>query len=206
MYHIAIVDDHTLFRQGIHSLLESREKLSITGSYANAGDFLADLENRDFDIVLLDISLPDKLGFDVLKEIRQTKKDTRVIMLSMHSDLAYVTKALKMGAYAYVLKNVSESYLIDTIEKVASGVRVFEPDQFDQALDLLALKEEIKKPSNREQEILEYVAQGLTTKEIAEKLFVSVRTVETHRNNLMKKFQVQNTAELIGKAVRLKMI
>ena len=206
MYNIAIVDDHTLFRQGISALLSEQTIFKVDGSFDTGSSFLKAMKEQNFDIVLLDISLPDISGFEVMKLVKKSHKNLRVIMLSMHNDIAYISKSIKLGAYAYLLKNVSEKILIDTINEVINGQKVFDKTQMDNALSVIVLEGEITKPSKREQEVLALVAEGHTTKEIANRLFVSVRTIETHRNNLMRKFQVQNTAELISKALKIKMI
>ena len=206
MINLVIVDDHTLFRQGLVALLENSDSFQLVGSYDSGEAFMENLEKDEADVVLLDISLPGISGFDVMKNTLELRKDIRFIIISMHNDPVYTSKAIKLGAWAYLLKNASEEILLQTINKVIQGNRSFEHISIEGALSMLALENSVKKPSHREQEVLSLLAKGLTTKEMAIQLFVSTRTIETHRNNLMKKLQVSNTAELIAKAVKLKMI
>ena len=206
MINLVIVDDHTLFRQGLEAILSGKDAFTLTGSYDSGEAFFEHLESVEPDVVLLDISLPDMSGFEVMKKTTELKKNIRFIIISMHNDAVYISKAMKLGAWAYLLKNSSEDVLLDTIKKVIEGKRCFDHISMEGALSMLALESTVKKPSQREQEILSLLAKVMTTKEMANQLFVSTRTIETHRNNLMKKLQVSNTAELIAKAVKLKMV
>ena len=130
----------------------------------------------------------------------------RIVILSMQEEMAYKSKALKLGCYAYLIKSTEEEDLIFALDEVSKGKKHFsEMDSF-KVIEFIGMEEDLQQPSRREIEVLAMVADGFTTKEISTKLFISNRTVDTHRNNLMKKLNVQNTAELIKKAHQFKII
>ena len=208
MINVAIVDDHTLFRQGILLMLERYPKYKVIGDFGSAQEVMTFLKESKVlpDIMLLDISLPDHSGFEVAKAIKRKYKGIRIVILSMHEEMAYRSKALKLGCYAYLIKSTEEEDLIFALDEVSKGKKHFsEMDSF-KVIEFIGMEEDLQQPSRREIEVLAMVADGFTTKEISTKLFISNRTVDTHRNNLMKKLNVQNTAELIKKAHQFKII
>lgn len=204
---IIIADDHQLFRNGIISLLEKREDMEVVGEAANGDKLMELLELHHAHVILLDISMPDTNGLDLVKDIRAKYPNSHIIMLTMHAEGQYVVKAVKNGAFGYLLKNVDEQELITAIQQVSLGKKYYNAEISELMISNMSIEGETLKPlSEREMEILSLVSDGLTTKEIADQLFVSTRTVETHRVNMMKKLNVQNTAELIKKAAHLKLI
>ncbi len=204
---IIIADDHQLFRNGIISLLEKREDMEVVGEAANGDELMELLARHHAHVVLLDISMPDTNGLDLVKDARAKYPKTHIIMLTMHAEGQYVVKAVKNGAFGYLLKNVDEQELITAIQQVSLGKKYYNAEISELMISNMSIEGETIKPlSEREMEILSLVSDGLTTKEIADQLFVSTRTVETHRVNMMKKLNVQNTAELIKKAAHLKLI
>lgn len=204
---IIVADDHQLFREGIIALLSKNKSLEIIGEAASAAELFELLNDKVPHVVLMDISMPGTNGLDAIKLSRDKYPDCRFIVLTMHAEGQYVVKAVRNGAYGYLIKNADENELIAAIEAVALGKKYFNSEISELMIGNMALEgESHKKLSDREMEVLELVSEGRTTKEIADQLFVSARTVDTHRVNMMKKLGVQNTAELIKKAAHLKLI
>ena len=146
-------------------------------------------------------------GFAVLKKLKKQYKKLKSIVISMHHDGNYIVKCAKAGAYGYLLKNADEEELITAIYKVYRGERYYNADISARMFQNLSLQDSIpEKLTKREMEVLQYLAEGLTTKAIAEKMFISNRTVETHRANMLKKLDVKNTAALIKRATQLNLI
>ncbi|GEL11645.1 two component transcriptional regulator, LuxR family [Flavobacterium glycines] len=205
---LIIADDHELFRNGLAELLRKHDDIKIVKSVAD-GLELMELVNTQFeaDIVLLDITMPNRDGFAVLKELKALNSNIKPIVISMHDDGNYIAKCAKMGAYGYLLKNTDESELIVAIRSVAIGKKYFSAEISEKMINFMSeqsISENIL--SNKETEVLGLIAKGLTTKEIAAKLFVSSRTIETHRANILKKLEVKNTAELIKKAAKMNLV
>ncbi len=201
-----IVDDHQLFRNGIVSLLSKNDAIEVVGEASNAEQLMELLETNKIHVVLIDISMPGLNGLEAIAAARDKFPEVRFIVLTMHAEGQYVVKAVRSGAFGYLIKNADESELIHAIREVANGKKYFNSEISQLMIGNMALEESHKKLSDREQEILTLVSEGKTTKEIAEEIFVSARTVETHRVNMMKKLNVQNSAELIKKAAHLGLI
>ena len=204
---IAIVDDHQLFRDGIISLLERHGFKEII-SASNGLEFMEQLESgARVDIVLLDLSMPEMDGFEVLAQLKKKFPDVKAIALSMHEDGNYVVKCIRSGASGYLLKNTDEEELVNAIDKVYRGKKHFNQDITQQMIHIMALEGSTgRKLSPKEQEILTLIAEGKTTKQIAHQLYISTRTVETHRVNIMKKLDAKNAAEMIKIAVSLNLL
>lgn len=204
---IVIVDDHQLFREGITSLLTKSDELDIVGEAQSADLLFEILEEKHVHIVLMDISMPEMDGLEAIKIARDRFPDVKFIVLTMHAEGQYVVKAVKNGAFGYLIKNADERELLQAIRDVANGKKHFNSEISQLMIGNMAMEgESLKKLSERELEVLVLVSEGKTTKEIADELFVSTRTVETHRVNMMKKLHVQNTAELIKKSAHLGLI
>lgn len=204
---IIVADDHQLFREGIIALLSKNKSLEIIGEAASAKELFELMNEKTPHVVLMDITMPGTNGLDAIKLSRDKFPECRFIVLTMHAEGQYVVKAVRNGAYGYLIKNADENELIAAIEAVSVGKKYFNSEISDLMIGNMALEgESHKKLSDREMEVLELVSEGRTTKEIANQLFVSARTVDTHRVNMMKKLGVQNTAELIKKAAHLKLI
>lgn len=204
---IIVVDDHQLFREGIISLLSKKEDLDIVGEAPSAEELFGLLESQSVNIVLIDITMPGMNGLDVIESAREKYPEVKFIVLTMHAEGQYVVKAVRNGAFGYLIKNADENELITAIKNVANGKKYFNSEISQLMIGNMAIEgESHKKLSDREMEVLTLVSEGQTTKEIADQLFVSARTVETHRVNMMKKLKVQNTAELIKKAAHLNLI
>ncbi len=204
---IIVADDHQLFREGIISLLSKDNSLEIIGEAANGEELYAILDQKEPHVVLIDITMPETNGLEIIKHAKSKYPNVKFIVLTMHAEGQYVVKAVRNGAFGYLIKNADEQELLAAITEVASGRKHFNSEISQLMIGNMASDEDSdKKLSERELEVLQLVSEGKTTKEIAENLFVSARTVETHRVNMMKKLNVQNTAELIKKAAHLRLI
>lgn len=205
---IAIADDHQLIIDGLKSLLLSDEGLDILAEANDGIELMQRLELTAVDIALVDINMPRMNGLEVMAAIRKKHPSVRVIILSMHNERAIVQRLIDMGASGYVLKNADKAELVEAIRQVAAGQRYFSGDV---TLNLLnsnrngnntISKNDIPELTQREAEILRLVAEGLSNKEISQRLFISHRTVDTHRTNIMRKAEVSNVAGLIRFAIR----
>ncbi|MDG1728741.1 MAG: response regulator transcription factor [Algibacter sp.] len=205
---LVIADDHDLFRKGLSELLKKHDDIKIVKSVADGSEFMKFITSElEADIVLLDITMPNMDGFQVLKEMKTLNSNIKPIVISMHSDGNYIAKCAKDGAYGYLLKNTDEDELTLAIRTVHRGKKYFSAEISEKMINFMStqsVSENIL--SNKETEVLGLISEGLTIKEIAAKLFVSSRTIETHRANILKKLEVKNTAELIKKAAKINLI
>ena len=203
MITLAIVDDHPIVIEGLLKLLDNKEHLKVAGYFTTGAGIIEFMKTHTLDIVLLDISLPDMNGMDLCKEIKILSPGTRVLILSNHSERSIIMQALQNGASGYLLKNASSAELTASIQEALSGQITFSKE----------VKEIIARPSanelkgipqltKREKEILHMISEGVTTAGIAEQLSLSPLTIETHRRNLLQKFEVKNVAALIKIAVQ----
>jgi DNA-binding NarL/FixJ family response regulator len=200
---VFIVDDHYMVIEGIRSLLQYEKQVEWVGHASNAESCLAFLKMQQPDIILMDINLPDKSGIDLCKEVRELYPAVYIIGLSTFNQESFIQKMMDNGASGYVLKNASQKELMDAIEKVAKGKTYFS----DEAAQALRKKDTLSVVlTRREKEVLALIANGLTNNEIGQQLFISVTTVDTHRKNLLAKFNVKNTALLIKAAIMNKLI
>jgi DNA-binding NarL/FixJ family response regulator len=205
---IAIVDDHQLFRDGIHSLLSKHNEFEIVISSENGKDFFEKLTKGNLpSLLLLDLTMPEMNGFEVLDKLKKKYPKIKVITISMHDDGNYIMQSIRAGAYGYLLKNADEEELLKAIYTVLEGKKYFNQEISQRMINIMSIEGVTpKKLSPKEMEILKLIAEGQTTKEIAQKLIISTRTVETHRNNMMKKLKVKNTPELVNKASQLNLL
>ncbi len=205
---IIIADDHQLFRNGLEELLRKYDDIKIVKSVADGFEFMQLAKSQlEVDIVLLDIAMPNMDGFQVLKELKTLDSNIKPIVISMHSDGNYIAKCAKMGAFGYLLKNTDESELILAIRTVNKGKKYFSAAIAEKMINFMSTQSVSENLlSNKETEVLGLISKGLTTNEIATKLFVSSRTIETHRANILKKLEVKNTAELIKRAAEMNLI
>ena len=205
---IIIVDDHELFRNGLKELLKKYDDVNIISLVKDGNELFSELrKHEDIDIVLLDITMPNMDGFEVLNLLKELNSNVKPIVISMHDEGNYIAKCAKNGAYSYLLKNTDQEELIRTIRIVSKEKKYFSPQIAEKMINYMSdqsISENIL--SKKEKEILDLIAKGLTTKEVAKKLFVSSRTIETHRANIIKKLEVKNTAELIKKATEINLI
>ncbi|MFH4969266.1 response regulator transcription factor [Gaetbulibacter sp. M240] len=205
---IIIVDDHELFRNGLKELLMKYNDIDVVAAIGDGKSFIDFImDHQDIDIVLLDITMPQLDGFGVLDKIKNLNAAIKPIIISMHDEGNYIAKCAKKGAYSYLLKNTDQEELIKVVRIVSQGKKYFSPNISEKMINYMSenvISENIL--SQKEKEVLELISQGFTTKDISAKLFVSTRTIETHRGNILRKLEVKNTAELIKKATELKLI
>jgi DNA-binding NarL/FixJ family response regulator len=201
---IFITDDHYMVVEGIRSLLQSEKDIEWMGHAMNAASCLAYLQQHQPDVLFLDINLPDKSGIDLCRDLRVRYPDMRIIGLSSFNQQSYIEKMMQEGASGYVLKNATREEIIEAIETVMAGKTFMSQE----AAAVVAQGDDSRIPvlTRREKEVLGLIAEGLTNNAIAEKLFISTTTVDTHRKNLLAKFDVRNTATLIRMAAQLRFI
>jgi len=204
---IAIVDDHPVVIEGIKALLKQDPDFGVTVSFTKGGEFMSFLKGNEVHIVLLDIMLPDISGIELCKEIKALSPDTLVLGLSNQAERSIILQILQNGASGYVLKNASAEELLGCLRDVMNGEIAFskEVKEIMARPSKTALKE-IPTITKREKEILQLLAEGKTTAVIAEQLLLSPLTVDTHRRNLLQKFKVNNSAELIMAAVQQRLL
>ncbi len=212
---VLIVDDHPLFREGLKSLLAGHSGFEVIGEAGTGNEALLKAEKLRPDLVVMDLSLPDKSGIGVTRSMRDLLPETRIMMLSMHSKIEYITEAFQAGATGYVVKESASEKLIECLETVSKG-EYFIDGSLSHAVakNLMESGEKAAKITDagystltsREQQVMRLIAEGLTTKKIAKKLFISPKTVENHRTNIMNKLEVHSTMELVRYAARLGLI
>lgn len=202
-------DDHTLMRQGLRKILEERPEWEVVAEVGDGREAVRQAERLQPEVAILDIGMPLLNGIEATRQIVRRAPDIGVLILSMHSNEAYVTQALQAGALGYLLKDSAGGELIDAIAAVAAGKSFFSPavarlmlDDYVRRLAGKGIVDRYESLSNREREILQLVAEGHSNREIAELLSVSSTTVETHRGHILQKLNLHNTAELVLYAVR----
>lgn len=212
---VLITDDHRIIREGLRSLLSLEENLEIVGEASNGAELLDMLANTPVDVVLLDISMPVLDGFETTSLIRQKYPEVKVIALSMLDDLFSVQRMIDSGAIGYVLKNTGRAELSAAIKLAVNDtpficsavtVAMLQKMSGQQAAETITDQADDAGLSKREMEILTLIAQGYTNAEMADKLFVSKRTIETHRQNILYKTKTRNTAHLIKYAMEHRML
>lgn len=206
---ILIVDDHAVVRAGIHLLLDSQSDLEVVGEAQNGREGLVQAQKLKPDVVLMDIAMPEMGGVEATQAIKKTCPEAQVLALTMHEDLAFFFRILQAGASGYVIKGADPGELLDAIRAVAQNKAYLSPvltrKLFDNYLLRLEVGEEndsYGKLTNRERDVLKLVGEGYISREIAERLFISINTVERHRTNIMDKLGMHNKAELIKLAIR----
>jgi DNA-binding NarL/FixJ family response regulator len=202
-------DDHTLMRQGLRKILEENPGWQVVAEAGNGRDAVRDMLELEPDVAVLDIGMPLLNGIEATRQIVRRIPLARVLILSMHADQAYVTQAVQAGARGYILKDSAGSDLVQAVAALAAGKSFFSPavaqlmlDDYARRLTERGVTDRYDALSEREREVFQLVAEGRSSKEIAELLSVSPATVETHRTHVLQKLGLRNTAEVVLYAVR----
>lgn len=208
-YKVIIVDDHKMFRSGLQFLLSNVPNIKVIGEASTGVEFLEMAKKEPIDIALMDINMPEMNGIDATKAAMEKYPDLKVIVLSMHGEEEYYDQMLDAGVKGFLLKNSGADELIAALEAVMSGKSYFSQELLVDILDkkrLQKLRTDIVKLSQRELEVLKLICDGYSNAEIAEELFISHRTVDRHRANLLSKTGCKNSTSLVMYAVKNKII
>ena len=212
---ILIIDDHPLFREGLKSIIAGNRDFSVEGEAGNARNGFAMAKKIQPDVALVDISLPDESGMQLTRRIREALPGTRVMIISMHSKIDYIVEAFQAGATGYVVKESAASRLVQGLHAVTEGEYFLDSSISHEVVERL-MKSPVRdarvsdmdygRLTPREQEIMRMLAQGLSKTEIADRLCISVKTVENHRSNIMKKLDLHSAMDLVRYAAKLGLI
>lgn len=207
---ILIVDDHEVVRDGLKNILTSLDNISIAGEAGNGEDAVKMYSSLKPDLVIMDISMPGMNGIEATRVIKEKDPDARILILTMHDNQEYLNQIIRSGAKGFILKNTDKEELLDAVKTVASGDNFFSKDISKLIIDnyIRTAKETEKNDgykevplTKREIEILKLIASGYSNQEIANILYISYNTVDTHRKNIMHKLSIKNTAGLVRYAI-----
>ncbi len=202
---IALTDDHPMVLKGIQSMLADTKEVTFVGVYNNATETIDNIENDQPDILLLDINLPDMNGIDLCKKLKKNNELLKIIAISNFDEISFVKRMLNNGASGYLLKNTDKLELLEAFKTVLSDEQYLQKDiqkkLLNQTLGKKTKNTLFTKLTRREEEVLHAISEELTTQEISEKLFISPKTVETHRMNLMSKLGAKNSVGIIKTAI-----
>jgi len=203
---LALVDDHQIVRDGLKALLERMDNCEVVAEAGSGDEAIGLADDATIDLYLMDIAMPGMSGLEAAARIRELRPDARIIMLSMHATGEYVRRAMASGASGYMLKNMAPNELAQAIGKVSAGGRYLSPAIAD-ALEQSASGDaeatgSLAALSARQREILKLLAEGMSTRDIASMLAISVKTVETHRSQLMQKLEIYDVPGLVRYAIR----
>lgn len=205
MIRVVIADDHTILREGLKQLLHSAAELTVVGEAANGHEVLAQVRGTEFDVLLLDMSMPGKSGMELIRQVKAERPKLRVLVLSMHEEHQYAVRAIRAGASGYLTKESAATQLVAAIRKVAGGGAFISAEVAEQ-LALSSMPRAEGPPhtllSDREYQVFLRLVAGDAVTQIAGELNLSVKTVSTHKARLMEKLSVANQAELIHYALR----
>ncbi len=204
---VVIADDHEIVRRGLRSLLEADGTCRVVADVADGLTAVQTVDKLKPMLLVLDLNMPRMHGLEVLKHVRTNSPNTRVIVLSMHNDEPYVIEALRAGAAAYLLKGSESQEIAQALKEVLAGRRYLSAPLSEWAINALTTRvaettDPLSSLSPREREVLQLAAEGYANPEIAEKLFISPRTAETHRTNLMRKLALQSQTDLVRFSIR----
>ncbi|MCB0608350.1 MAG: response regulator transcription factor [Lewinellaceae bacterium] len=209
MIKILIVDDHKMFRDGIRAILDQESDLQVTGEAGSARELYAAMEGALPDVILMDITLGDSNGIDLSKALLEKYPKIRILAVSMHLESTYILKMLENGVSGYILKEAGKSEMLNAIRAVAAGASYF--SQQVSSMLVAHLQRKNAQPTRnktevlltrREIEVLRMIASERSNQEIADQLYISIRTVDTHRRNLLQKLGLKNTAGLVKYAIK----
>jgi DNA-binding NarL/FixJ family response regulator len=210
---ILIADDHAMVRDGVKNLIQQNKDLVVVGEARSGNETLELYDKLQPDLLIMDISMPDMNGMEVSRAILARNANANIVILSMYDDEDYISRCLEYGVKGYVVKNESGSELEYAIKSVLQGKNYFSRQaqdvifkKYSQNVSKKKQTEDTVNLTKREVEIIKLIADGLTSQQMADRLFISPRTVETHRANVMKKLTVKNAIELVKKAQQLKLL
>lgn len=206
MIRVVIADDHTILREGLKQLLLASEDLTVVGEAADGHEVLREIRSREFDVLLLDMSMPGKSGMELIKQVKAERPKLRILVLSMHEEHQYAVRAIRSGASGYLTKESAATQLVTAIRKVAGGGAFISAEVAEQ-LALSAMPHHAEGPphvalSDREYQVFRLLVEGAAVSEIAQKLNLSVKTVSTHKARLMEKLAIDNAADLVRYAMK----
>ena len=205
-----IVDDHAIVRDGITAMLQNVNQIQIVGEATNGLEAIDGVESHQPDVLLMDVKMPEMDGLEALKKIKLTMNEVKVILLTMEMEEEVISEALSHGVKGYLPKDTGKRGLVEAIERVYAGEEYFDP-RVSEVIFKSYYKKKTRtstivpgsgKISEREEEILTMIGAGMSNQEIADKLFISKRTVDAHRNHIMQKLGLKNTVELIKFAIK----
>jgi DNA-binding NarL/FixJ family response regulator len=209
MIKILIADDHPIVRKGLKEIIEVTPDMMVGDEASNGQEALEKVRKNDFDVVLLDISMPGRSGLDILKELKSEKPELSVLILSMHPEEQYAVRVLKAGASGYLTKESAPEELITAIKKASKGRKYVSSSLAEKLAWYLEIDDE--RPlhealSDREYEVMRMIASGKTITKIAEKLFLSVKTISTYRSRILEKMRMKTNAELTHYALKNRLV
>lgn len=205
MIRILIADDHPITRQGLKQLISEIDDFVVAGEAGTGQEALEEVRTKEYDLVLLDVSMPKLNGLEALKQIKIEKPDLPVLILSLHPEDQYALRALKAGASGYVTKASTPEQLLEAIHQVAAGKKYITPTLGEKLVENLQSPSDMKLPhellSDREYQVLCLIAQGMSSGGIADSLYLSPKTVSTYRARILDKMKLNNTAEMMRYAI-----
>src|SRR5437660_3291180 len=210
---VFLTDDHTLFRQGIRTLISAEPDMEVVGEASNGADAIIKAAETRPDVILMDIGMAGLSSFEATRQVKKNRPETKVLFLTMYDDEDYLVECMEVGAGGYVLKDSPATQLVSAIRDVNRGGSYLSPRMLSQLVDdfRTRIKSAHRLPrfatlTTREKEILKLLAEGNSVKEIASSLTLSVKTVEAHKFNLMRKLDIHNKAQLVQYAIQKKII
>ena len=209
MIRVVIADDHRILREGLKQLLLAAGDLAVVDEAADGHEVLQRVRTLDFDVLLLDLSMPGKSGMELIKQVRAEKPKLRILVLSMHEEHQYAVRAIRAGASGYLTKEGASAQLVAAIRKIAAGGAYITPEVAEHlALDAMSGSERPPHEtlSDREYQVFRLLVGGTSVSEIAADLHLSAKTVSTHKARLMEKLKVESNAELVHYALRHRLI
>ena len=212
---IIIIDDHPLFREGLKTIISRDDRFKVVGEAGSGHEGLEMTKRLKPDLIIVDISLPDQSGIQLTRDLRHLLSETKILIVSMHSKIDYIAEAFQAGATGYVVKESASERLLQGLKSVAKGDYYLDSSVSHAVVENL-MKSPLKAAkitdadyatlTPREQEVMRFLAEGLSSKAVAEKLFISPKTVENHRANIMNKLGLHSTIELVRYAAKLGLI
>lgn len=209
MIKVLIADDHAIVRQGLKQIVADTKDIAVVGEVSRGQEVLAEVLQNDYDIVLLDIAMPDRSGLDTLKDLKRLRPHLPVIMLSMYPEEQYGARALRAGAHGYLPKESAPDELIEAVRKVAQGGRYIS-SSLAERLAFEIGPDDAKPPhlslSDREYQVMVMIASGSTVNEIAQELMLSIKTISTYRSRILEKMKMTKNAELMRYAIENRLV